>query len=146
MKATMMQTLWALIEILAAPAGGQDAAAIARVSGIELRQASENAYVVFYESPGPLKLQDGVVVGVADVREFKTQNKPPFVVLRELQGTCVDVAAIERHLGPVSPPTPPSNPFPDALITRELTFKGQRLALGFKWSKPDCLSSVSFKG
>lgn len=112
MKATMMQTLWALIEILAAPAGGQDAAAIARVSGIELRQASENAYVVFYESPGPLKLQDGVVVGVADVREFKTQNKPPFVVLRELQGTCVDVAAIERHLGPVSPPTPPSIRFP----------------------------------
>jgi len=145
MKAMMMQTLWALIEMLATPTGGQDAASIARVSGIELHQVKENAYVSFYESKGPLKLQDGIVVGVADVREFKTQNKPPFVVLRELGGACVDVAAIERHLGSVSPPTPPSNPFPDALISREVTFKGQRISLGFKWSKPDCLSSVSFK-
>lgn len=145
MKAMTMHTLWALIEALSAPAAQQDASAVARAAGLELRQASENAYVVFYEASA-VQLKDGVVIGKADVREFKQDSKPPFIVLKDLQGTCLNLAAIERELGPLTPPVPPSNPVPDALITRDATYKGRRIALGFKWSKPDCLSSVSLNG
>lgn len=142
MKAMTMHTLWALIEALSAPAAQQDAATVARAAGVELRQASENAYVVFYEA-SDVRLKNGVVIGKADVREFKHESKPPFIVLKDLQGACLDVPAIERELGLLTHPVPPSNPVPEALITRDATYKGRRIPLGFKWSKPECLSSVS---
>ncbi|WP_208909752.1 hypothetical protein [Paracidovorax avenae] len=145
MKAMAMHALWALMETLSAPTAQQDAAAVARATGFELRKISENAYVVFYEA-NSVPLRDGVVIGKVDVREFKQGNKPPFIVLKELQGVCLDVAAIERELGALTAPVPPSHPVADALIARDATYKGRRVALGFKWSNPECLSSVSLNG
>ncbi|WP_418648820.1 hypothetical protein ACNQFN_11145 [Thauera butanivorans] len=41
--------------------------------------------------------------------------------------------------------SPPSNPVPNAHITREAKIADQRLALGFKWSVPDCLASIALQ-
>lgn len=139
-----MQTIWALAQALSGVLGqpGIDATTVAKTAGVELKLSKENDYVRFYESTQPLRLANGVVVGKLDVRESKDASKPPFVVISELQGNCITVDDIGRHMSELTPPVPPSHPVPNASITREAKLAGHRVGLSFKWSKPDCLESI----
>lgn len=139
-----MQTIWALAQVLSGvlTQPGIDASSVAKAAGVELKLNKENDYVRFYESTHPLRLAGGVVVGKLDVRESKDASKPPFVVIAGLQGTCITVDEIDRHLSDLTPPVPPSNPVPNASITREAKLAGHRVGLSFKWGKPDCLDSI----
>jgi hypothetical protein len=143
MKELMMQTLWALLEALVMHTGKMDARTVSELAGVELVMVEENDYMKIYESNQPLKMRDGVVVGIVIVRESKTAEKKPFISLSELSGSCITAQAIERHLGELTFPQPPSNPVPDAKITREATFKGHQIVMGFRWGRPDCLYGIS---
>lgn len=142
-----MQTIWPLVQALSSVTGypNVEPASIAAVAGVELKLVKENEYTRFYESERALSLDHGVVVGILEVRQSKQRVRPPFVVLRDLSGTCITVDELRNHVSDLTPPIPPSNPVPNAHITREARMADQHLALGFKWSAPDCLASISLQ-
>ncbi len=140
-----MHTIWALVQALSSITGQPDfdPASIAALTGVELKLVKENEYTLFYESEQPLSLDHGVVVGTLEVRQSVQPSRSAFVVLQDLRGSCITMDELRNHVSDLTPPTPPSNPVPNAPITREARLDGQRLALGFKWSVPDCLASIA---
>ena len=140
-----MHTLWSLAQALAELQGqpGADALRVGGVLGVELKLVKENAHVRFYENESPLRLAGGVIAGKLDIREFKAAGKAPFIVISQLGGACIGMEELQRRIGALTPPTPPSNPVPDALITRQGRLGKVRVSLGFRWSDPDCLASIT---
>lgn len=143
-----MHTIWALVQALSSITGQADfdPTNITAITGVELKLVKENEYTLFYESEQPLSLDHGVVVGTLEVRQSKQHSRPPFVVLQDLRGACITVDELRNHVSDLSPPTPPSNPVPNAPIIREAKLGEQHLALSFKWSVPDCLVSIALHG
>jgi hypothetical protein len=143
MKGIVMQTLWMLLEALATSDSTTTPGDVAKMLGAPVQQVSENNFVAFYETARPIELQGGIAIGQADVRHFKQAGKPPFIVLNRITGTCVSADSIERHLGRLMPPEPPSHPAPNATIDRRAMIKGVAVTFGFKYDRPDCLYSVA---
>lgn len=140
-----MHTLWGLAQAFAELQGqpGTDALRVAGAIGVELKLVKENAHVRFYENEAPLRLAGGVIAGKLDIREFKVSGKAPFIVISQLGGACIGAEELQRYINALTPPMPPSNPVPDALITRQGRLGKVHVSLGFKWSHPDCLFSIT---
>lgn len=147
MKEQLMQTIWALVQALSSVAAhpNVESSSIAAVAGVELKLVKENECTRFYESDQTLSLDHGIVVGTLEVRQSKQLASPPFIVLRDLGGTCITVDRLRNHVSDLTPPVPPSNPVPNAPITREARLGDRQLTLGFKWSVPDCLASIALQ-